>query len=658
MSIHGRNKRVKKIIAHDVNPEDLFLDRVAEDDPDIPHDSKIEFEFPLGRFKLFIGMVIIAIICLAGRAVYMSGFRSDLYASLAYANLSRIFPVSASRGIIYDRNMKPLVKNIPSFDLVGVPKDLAPWKTRVDALLGVLQLEDPVTEEGARERIASLDFTSPLEGVLASNLTFDEALLLKSKIDEIPGLRIETSATREYLADAGLAHLLGYTGKVSQKDLQTNSVLSITDTVGKTGVEYVYDNWLRGQDGTRKTEVDARLNIKREGIVQDPQNGDDLVLSIDLDMQKKLYEAFQKQVRVLGLRGGAGIIMNPENGEILALVSYPDYDNNAFVKNDASAVKSVLENKDNPLFNRVVSGSYLPGSTIKPMLAAAGLEEGVITPRTIVNSNNPIRVVNQYDPSVVYRFGESTPHGTVNLFSALAVSSNVYFYSVGGGNPSIPIEGLGVDRMKKYFQEFGLGTILGIDLPQEVNGLVPSPAWKESVKKQPWLLGDTYNMSIGQGDVSLTPLQLASAISSIGNGGTLYVPHVMEKLLRGESKEVVKEAAPVVIDEGFINPANLTLVKKGMQDVVSYGTANLLSAYSGRIAAKTGTAQFGGELRTWFTGFTPVDHPTLELTVLLEGGTGGGSSAGPIAKDFFDWYYQDYSQRSENQGGIVPDTQP
>lgn len=628
----------KKVIASDLNPEDLFLDSAVHNDMAVPHDTRVEDEFPFTRFRfsllLFVGIVLVF-------SIYMGKlniFEVDMYRSFAYDNAAQVYPISAPRGIIYDRTGKPLVQNIPSFDLVVVPRDIKEFKTDSAVFLKNLGIIDPARSEYVRTRWESMDFTSSLEVVLLSDLSHEDVLVMRPNMAGLRGVRIDVTATRAYPTEGNLAHTLGYTGKVTRKDLKRTSNLLITDLIGKTGIEFVYDEWLRGINGKRTIEVDARADKRRERVVREVAVGGDVVLSLDIEAQEVLSRAFQKAMDELKLTSGAGIAMDPRTGEILALVSFPGYDNNAFTQGRVQEVQATIKNPGNPLFNRAVGGAYLPGSVVKPFLALAGLEEGTITKGTTMDTGRDIRIVNQYDPRIVYRFRDSINRGRLDLTHALAFSSNLFFYALGGGHPDLGVKGLGVQKIHDYLERFGWGAPLGIDLPGEVGGLLPTAQWKERVKHESWLLGDTYNLSIGQGDITITPLQLTAGISAIANGGTLYRPHLGIRLVDKEGKNV-KEIASEVLRSDIMSSEDLELVKGGMAEVVKQGTGIVMKEFAGKVAAKTGTAQFNGMLRSWFTSFTPVEQGEVVLTILLEGGTGGGVSAAPVARDFYTWYF-------------------
>jgi len=387
-------------------------------------------------------------------------------------------------------------------------------------------------------------------------------------------------------------------------------------------------------------EVDTKGQQKKETGMKKEIPGENLVTSIDIDLQQKIFEVLSGKLKALKLTKAVAVALDPNNGDVLALVSLPSFDNNLFEKNSRpEELEQTLNDPDQPLFNRAISGQYASGSVIKPMIGAAALQEGVVTPSTIINdSSGRITVVNQYNPGIVYDFLDWKTHGPVNIYSAIAQSCDVYFYTVGGGYGKIG--GLGVDRIKKYLELFGFNHPLGIDLPEEKSGLIPDAAWKEKAKSEPWYIGDTYHISIGQGDLLVTPLQMASAIAYVANGGSLFVPRVVDKIVDSD-KNNITVFNPQIIREKFIKAENLAAVKKGMREAVVSGSAGLLSDLPVKVAGKTGTAQVAGQNQpnAWFVSFAPYDDPKIVLVILIENGGEGSAVAVPLAKEIYNWYF-------------------
>ncbi len=355
---------------------------------------------------------------------------------------------------------------------------------------------------------------------------------------------------------------------------------------------------------------------------------------MDLDLQEKAEEITENYISRSGLKRASVIVINPNNGEILALVSLPAYDNNLFAKGiSQSDYDKFLNNPDHPLFNRSISGEFPSGSTIKPIFAAGALQEGVITENTSFLSNGGLRIGEWFFPD-----WKAGGHGMTNVRKAIAESVNTFFYYIGGGYQDF--KGMGLSGLVKYSRLFGLGEMTGIDLHGERKGFVPTQAWKEETKNEPWYIGDTYHFAIGQGDVLVTPLQVANYTAAIANGGTLYKPHLVSKVLN-TNNETVKEIRPEIIRSDFISAANLQIVREGMRQTITNGSARSLSIVPVAVAGKTGTAQWSTKKgpHAWFIGFAPYEKPTVAIMVLVEEGVEGSTMAAPIARDILQWYF-------------------
>jgi penicillin-binding protein 2 len=477
--------------------------------------------------------------------------------------------------------------------------------------------------------------------VLKENLTHEESLILEEKTSGTKGISVEKRSTRGYVSDIALGHILGYIGDINEEEYKANPSYNLDDKIGKAGIEKSYEEKLKGIDGKEQVEVDSSGRLKKILAKREPVAGDGLVLSIDSDLQAKTREYLSSQLKSQNLAKGVAIVSDPRNGEVLAIVSLPDYDNNIFSSPNLSEVYPQLANDLNqPLFNRAISGTYPSGSTIKPVVAAAALQEGVVGVNDWINDDKgELDVPNQYDPSIIYRYPAEKACGWINITKAIAESCNVFFYTIGGGFDKI--KGLGVGNLDKYFNLFGLGTKTGIDLDGEAKGLVPTPEWKQKVKKEPWVLGDTYHLSIGQGDLGATPLQINNYTQAIANGGTLFEPRIAKELL-SDSGEVTKTLSSVILRKNFIDDSNLNIVRQGMRACVTGGSCNQLSSLSVSAAGKTGTAETGKqneENHGWFTAFAPYENPQIAVTVLIENGGSGYSSAEPVAQNIMQYYF-------------------
>ena len=409
------------------------------------------------------------------------------------------------------------------------------------------------------------------------------------------------------------------------------------------GVEYFWEADLKGINGKKQIEVDALGKEKKIINQEKGEDGHNLVLSIDIELQKKLEEVMADSLSELKTKKGSAIVMDPNNGEILALVSLPAYDNNVFARGiTADEYGELINNPDKPLFNRTVSGEYPSGSTIKPVIAAAALEEGIINENTTFLSVGGISIGQWFFPD-----WKAGGHGRTSVRKAIAESVNTFFYYIGGGHQDF--RGLGVDRIVEYGKLFGLGAQTGIDLAGESGGFLPSKKWKEETKGERWYIGDTYHLAIGQGDILVTPLQVAMFTGVFANSGKLYRPHLVKEVLSGDDRLIRKiETEPV--RDNFINDYNLQVVREGMRQTVTRGSARSLSDLPVAAAGKTGTAQWSSkrENHAWFTGFAPYDNPEIVITVLIEEGGEGSSVAVPIAKEVMEWYFGEHTKQTKH----------
>ena len=562
-------------------------------------------------------IIISAFFFLVMRLWQLQVLQGDEYRKLSEANRLRIVNIPAPRGIIFDRNGIPLVKNSPYCYASVIPDEFD--KTRAGLLAKVLGV--PVEE--VLEKLNSPDLSPFVPIRLKQGLSLRDIAYIEARRSDYPGLIIEAEVNREYpLGDVG-AHLLGYLGKPSPSQLKDPVFSDIPPDmfIGQWGVEKLFDSTLRGVPGKRIIEVNALGREIRMLQETPPVKGRDITLSIDINLQKKAEEAF-------GERAGALVAVQPETGEILGLISKPSFDPNLFTKGiDPNAWEAITKDKRNPMLNRALQSQYPPGSTFKIVTAIAGLEEKVITPDTKVDCKGGIRYGRWY-------FGcwRKHGHGVISLHRAIVESCDVYFYEVG--------RLLGIDNIYTYATGLGLGSKTGIKLGNERQGLIPNTKWKLEKKKLPWYPGETFNAAIGQGYVSVTPIQQAEMISSVANGGVLYRP------------SLIKGIKPVVLGKLNVSPENLEIVKKGLFGVVNEpsGTGSAAKSYLTSIAGKTGTAQVvttGRGSRSsaekfrdhaWFVAFAPFEKPEIALAVLVEHGGHGGSAAAPIAKTAIEAY--------------------
>lgn len=436
---------------------------------------------------------------------------------------------------------------------------------------------------------------------------------------------------RIYLQTDGIAHVVGYVGYPKEKDLIENDEYDPKQLIGKDGVELYYNDVLGGKKGIKIEEIDARGSVVTDHIVQPAKSGQDLVLSIDVKIQEKLYQSIRNVANQYDFFGGSGAIMDVQTGELLALVSYPEYDPNVLSSGkDAKKISEYFQSKNHPLINRPVSGLYTPGSVFKPFMAIGALEENVIDPLTKILSTGQISIPNIYDPTKPTVFKDWRANGWVDMRWAIAYSSDVYFYEIGGGYGNQ--KGMGIKNIEKYAKMFGLSKKTGINLPGEAEGVISTPEWKaEHFKGEPWRIGDTYHTVIGQYGVQVTPLQILRGISALANSGRLITPTILKS----------PDGLAAVGTALSISPKNLQIVREGMRLSAREGTAKGLNTSVVEIAAKTGTAELGEtreRVNSWVTGFYPYQNPHYAFVVVMEKGSRHNTiGATYVMRQLIDW---------------------
>jgi len=583
-------------------------------------------------FRIIWTVALFLVGVLMARVVYLNVVKGEEYVRTAQGNTIRSLPILASRGKIFDRKGVILASNIPTTNIVvsgyNLPSDSDTLQNMVDALSQNLHMspEDikKVFDEAKKENTISV--------ILKADVDRDVALRFAELANNLPGVSLEQTARRMYEDSAVFSHIIGYEGRVSKSDVENNPSYLPNDMIGRDGVERSYESILRGKHGSRRTEVNALGDVQRDVASVRSVSGGDIVLTIDEELQKKVYDVLTGTLEKAGLKKGAAVVMNPMNGEILALASVPSYDNNIFSgRIDPDAYYALIQNEDKPLFNRVVSGEYPPGSTLKPIFACAALEEGVVTEHTQIESRGGVYVGQTF-------FGDWKAHGFTDIRHALAVSSDVFFYSVGGGYGDI--KGMGMSTMKEYANMFGLGDATGVDLPGESKGFIPDEQWKERALGEKWYIGNSYHASIGQGFIKETPMQMVSALSAIANGGILYEPRIVSQARFPDGETI--SYAPKKIRNISVHKNFLRVVREGMRMAVTEGTAQSLNDLPIAVAGKTGTAQYGPKDKThgWFESFAPFDNPEIAMVVLVESQDEHGYYAAPIAKDIYEWYFR------------------
>lgn len=598
----------------------------------------------IARYKVqWIGLILVlGLGLLLARLSYLQVLKGNTYLSLADNNRIRIQYQAAARGIIYDSTGQALVVNEPNFIVTATPSQMPDsrsdaYQQTINQLAQTLQLNPTEVSDKISQQAKTL-FTQPV--TLSDFVSHDDALRYISQLHTLAGVQVEAQAIRQYPSGEAMAPITGYVGKLSQADLtaDTNNTYLLSDSIGKTGLESIFEQQLRGVKG--KTEVEITASGKATAIIAKDAAlpGNNVVLSIDAKLQQELYDAILSYTTDHHLPGGAAVAVDPNTGFVKALVSVPSYDPNLFTHGiSTDDYQTLLNDSRKPLFNKTISGEYPSGSTFKLIVASGALQEGVVTPQTTVMSTGGLTIGQARFPD--WKIGG---HGRTDIYKALAESVNTYFYLAGGGsyNPDTRqvTGGLGISRIDNYASLFGLGEVSGVNLPNETAGLVPSPAWKQA-HGQDWYIGDTYHVSIGQGDLLVTPLQVAMYTSVVANGGTLYTPQLAERTTN-QAGETVDSILPQVRRQGFVDANNLAVVRAGMRQAVLSGSARSLSSLPFTTGAKTGTAEIGetGKEHAWFTVFAPYENPQLVLTVLIEDGGEGVYAALPIAKQVLGDY--------------------
>jgi penicillin-binding protein 2 len=567
---------------------------------------------------LRISYIVIAVFLLfIMRLWQLQVLQGSKYRELSEGNRLRITTIPAPRGILLDRNGISLVKNSSYYCASIVYGEFDRGKT--DLLSKVLNM--PVEEILKKINKEGLSPFTPIR--LKQGLTFNEVAYIESRRSDFPGLIIEVEASREYIYGSIGSHLIGYLGKPNPSQSKDPTFRDVPPDafIGQWGAEMLFDKSLRGTPGERVIEVDSLGREIRLLNEKPPIKGEDIRLSLDINLQKEAEEAF-------GERAGALVAIKPDTGEILGLVSRPSFDPDLFAKGISYEEWIVLtQDSKKPMLNRALQSQYPPGSTFKIITAIAALEEGLITPETKVECRGGINYGR-------WHFGcwREGGHGVISLHRALVESCDVYFYEVG--------KRLGIDRIYDYASSFGLGKETGFQLVHERMGIIPNTKWKEEKKKQKWYLGETFNTAIGQGYVAVTPIQMAVMISAVANGGNLYRP------------TLVKDAIPVLSGKVKARPETLDIVKRALSGVVNEpgGTGWAAKSELVSICGKTGTAQVvamrkGSRYQperfrdhAWFVAFAPVEKPEIALSVFVEHGGHGGGAAAPIAKRAIEGY--------------------
>ena len=596
---------------------------------------------------------LLLIVCFAvfvGRIFYLQIVKGSSYRVLSENNRVRSQPILAPRGLIRDRNNEVLAQNTASFNLVAVPSDLPKegLSQELEKLATVFGLDLP----DVQNKLENVDKNSVQPVLIAQNMSIEKSILLDTRASEFVGFLMQKIPVRDYVEPEVFSHVLGYPGLVSQDDLKTidPQKYESVDFIGKSGVELIYENYLHGTNGENLLEVDAAGKLLNLFGENDPIPGQSLVLNIDKELQEQLYGALES--RGSKKTKAAAVVLNPRNGQVLALLSLPGFDNNLFARGISQGdYNKLLADKSLPMFNRAIAGAYPPGSTVKPMVAAASLQEGVVNPATVIYDGGVLVIPNQYNPAMSYNFygWKRDGLGSMTVTSAIAQSSDIYFYTAAGGNnpKSLAVAGLGAEKLAEYYRKFNLGKPTGIDLPGEKSGLVADPAWKAEYYKadailSKWYLGDTYHMAIGQGDMLATPLQVAEWTCVIANNGIGFKPEVLNKVVDSGSGQVVFRNQPQVLVDKFLSNDNLKIIQEGMRETVLKGSGRQLATLPISAAGKTGTSQFDesdpSRTHAWFTAYAPYEDPQIVITVLVEAGGEGHIASVPVVRQVLEWW--------------------
>ncbi|MCX7788112.1 MAG: penicillin-binding protein 2 [Spirochaetes bacterium] len=539
---------------------------------------------------------------------YLQVLQGEFYQKRATSISQQSVPIYAQRGEIYDRNFDvPLVSNVDSFAVDLIPAEVP--KEERDAIYGKLASYLKVPMEEIKKKIPSSleNLYQPIE--IKSRVSLETLSYLAENIDEFPGLTWHNKPIRNYTQGKSLAHVLGYVGDITREELQVlfNKGYTYGSVLGKSGIEKQYDLILRGEDGKQFRTVDVKGRRVGEALVQDvpPTLGKTLVLTIDRKIQKLCEDA-------LGNRIGSVVVLKPSTGEVLALVSNPSYDPNLFYDERGNFLfRDLSLDPKFPFLNRAIQSAYVPASTFKTILTTAAIEEEAIPLQKTITCTGSYTLGDR-----VFYCHRRSGHGPLNLFGALAESCNVFFYTLGS-------EYLGVEKIVEYAQRFGLGEKTGIDLPGEVSGVVPSPAWKKRVYNSRWVGGDTVNLSIGQGQLLVTPIQMANAMAMVVNGGTVYKPHLLKEVRDPISGKVVEEVKPEVLSVSTIQESTFKLVRDALRYVVTSGTPKpVITTKAVQVAGKTGTGEVGFDDRwhSWFVAYAPYndDDPREKIVLVVQ----------------------------------------
>ncbi|MFN3681258.1 MAG: penicillin-binding protein 2 [Nitrospira sp.] len=574
--------------------------------------------------------LLLVVILLGLRLWHLQIKEGAYYRDLSENNRTRKVLMEPARGLIYDRHGVLLANNVPSFSLYVALEEIKDREALIQKLSDLLELDPALIRKKLGGKGGKL-----VPRKIKDRLTLRDAVLIESHRLDLPGVMIQVESQRNYPGGMTASHVLGYVGEVSAEQLEKPefSDLHQGSIVGQYGIEKSFDRYVRGKAGYKRVEVDAHGHEKKSVVVEKPHPGNDLYLTIDVRLQKLAED-------LLGREAGAIVALDPNNGDVLAMASRPAFDPNVLSRElTPKQWAEIVQDEGRPLNNRASQGQYPPGSTFKVPMAIAALESKTISPSSTVFCNGGYQYGNR-----TFRDWKAAGHGVVNVHSALVHSCDVYFYTIG--------QRMGIDRMAEFGKQFGLGQSTGINLPAERSGIMPSTEWKKKVKKEPWLPGETISVAIGQGYVTVTPLQMANLIATVANDGLHYRPRLVWAVMDRSTGNLLELPA---VPQGRVNvkPETFRLVKEALADVVKVGTATRAKSSMVTIGGKTGTAQVAA-LRSgpeesipkksrdhaWFVAFAPVESPKIAVAVLVEHMGHGGSAAAPLAKEIIEAYFK------------------
>ena len=626
----------KKQEIDEIEVQEVLLDNLMQKkEGEEFSEQRMEIPLSSGILRVLYGAFLLIIAIVAIKSFDLQVLLANEMHEAAQQNAVRNIPLAPNRGVLYDSSFLQLAFNRPSFDFVcdkfnmpSTPKEKEDILKNASLILNIsfVELKDEI-QENLAPRI-----------LVQENLSHEELILLESRLSEFEGCSIQENIRREYIKGSLFSHLLGYTAKISAQEFLELQGYSVTDQVGKVGIEKTYEESLRGNPGRIVLARDAAGRIVEERETIPSQQGTSLVLWLNAGLQERIVESLQTVFAQTTAKRGAVVALDPSTGGVLSLVSLPSFDANLFTRGISQREwNDLLNNPANPLFNRAISGiGYPTGSVIKPLIGVAALEEGVISEDTSIFAPLEICVENIYTKEDQC-FRDWTFHGTSNIIRGIAESVNTFFYIIGGGYEGF--SGLGPVKIKEYIERFGWGETTGIDLPGEGKGILPE-------FDQNWRLGDTYHLSIGQGPFAVTPLQVASAFSAVANGGTLFEPRVVKEFV-DEERNTLEVIGSNLRREGFVDAETLEIIRKGMRQTVTAGSATgWLDSLPVNAAAKTGTAQTGRRTRdgkdylhSWTVAFAPIENPKIVLVVIVEDLLEGQIGTLPVARDALEWYF-------------------